>query len=90
MASPALGTTVTVRGTVSKIDGRDFLLDTGPRQIRVATDMMSYNPLDDEGYQKIDVGDRVRVTVAMDYEFWDGRELTADAVITLKNRVMDR
>ena len=90
LSTPLTASSVTVQGTVTSIDGRDFMMDAGLHDIRVATDMMSYNPLDDEGLQKIDVGDRVSVSGTVDYEFWDGRELTADVVITLDDRKNDR
>ena len=48
---------------------------------------MGYNPLDDQGYQQIEKGDYVSVTGDMDYEFWDGRELTADTVVTLDDNM---
>jgi hypothetical protein len=44
---------------------------------------MPYNPLDDEGYQKVDVGDRVSVTGTMDYDLFEGRELVADSLVIL-------
>ena len=47
---------------------------------------MLYNPLDDEGYQKIDVGDRVKVTGNIDNDLFEGKELMADSVIKLNRR----
>jgi len=72
-----------MRGTVTSINGREFTIDTRPRQLTVDTIMMSYNPLDDIGYPRIDVGDYVSVTGEMDYDTWTGRELTADSVAVL-------
>lgn len=77
-----IGETV-VRGTVTSKSGREFTIDTGLRKLTVDTIVMGYNPLDDMGYQKIDVGDYVSVTGNMDLDFWGNRELTADSVITL-------
>lgn len=74
---------MTMRGTVTSIDGREFTIDTGPRQLTVDTIMMDYNPLDDLGYPDVDVGDYVSVTGEMDYDTWTGRELTADTVAVL-------
>ena len=73
----------TVRGTVTSINGRQFTIDTGPRKLTVDTISMIYNPLDDKGYQKITKGDYVKVSGNMDYDFWEGRELMADTVVTL-------
>ena len=44
---------------------------------------MAYNPLDDKGYQKIEVGDIVRATGKIDESFFEGRELMAESVVKL-------
>ncbi|MGM0425832.1 MAG: hypothetical protein ACQEQ7_01190 [Thermodesulfobacteriota bacterium] len=46
---------------------------------------MAYNPLDKKAYQTLDKGDYVSVTGDMEDDFWEGRELMADTVITLEN-----
>ncbi len=46
---------------------------------------MSYNPLDDDGYQKIDVGDRVSVTGEIDKDLFESHKLDADSFVTLSN-----
>lgn len=76
---------VQLTGKVTKVDGREFTIDTGDRSMRVDTIMMSYNPMDDEGYQKIEVGDKVSVTGDIDVNTWDKRELTAETIVTLKD-----
>lgn len=72
-----------VYGTVTDVDEHEFTVDSGLRELRVDVEEMAYNPLDDEGYQKIRVGDRVKVTGNIDTDFFEGRELMADAVIKL-------
>lgn len=42
-----------------------------------------YNPLDSEGFQQIQVGDRVSVGGTIDYDFLEGRELVASSIVTL-------
>lgn len=74
-----------VYGTVTKVDSEAFTVDAGVRELRVAVDDMPYNPLDDEGYQKIGVGDRVKVTGDLDIGFFEGRHLEADTIIKLRN-----
>ncbi|MFW5740211.1 MAG: NirD/YgiW/YdeI family stress tolerance protein [Myxococcota bacterium] len=74
---------MTVSGTVKKVEGRDLVLDTEPGELRVDTASLAYNPLDDEGYQQIDVGDRVRVSGRIDSGLFDGRELSADWIVSL-------
>ena len=83
VAAPIVVGQVTVRGTVAEVDGREFTIDTGARELTVDTIALGYNPLDDKGFQQIDVGDYVSVTGTMDNDLWEGRELTADYVVTL-------
>lgn len=82
--SPIVLSTITYYGTVSAVDpgDRSFVIDTGVRKLTVDTNPMYYNPLDDVGYQRIEVGDRVSVSGKIDYNFFTGRELKADSVIT--------
>jgi uncharacterized protein YdeI (BOF family) len=74
-----------VRGTVSQVNDREFVLDTGPRLLRVDVGDMGFDPLDDEGYLKIDVGDRVKVIGQIDTGLFMNRELDADTVIELRD-----
>jgi len=74
----------TVLGRVTSVSGREFTIDTGPRKLTVDTIMMNYNPMDDTGFQKIEVGDYVSATGSMDYDAWEEKELMADYVITLE------
>lgn len=76
---------MTLRGTVTDVSGREFWIDTGPRQISVDTVSMNYNPLDEYGYPVIDEGDYVSVTGEMDYNTWDERELSADTIVVLED-----
>ena len=61
------------------------MLDTGLRSVTVDASNLPTNPLDDEGYQRIQVGDRVRVFGSMDYDFFTGRTFNADLVTTVKS-----
>ncbi len=70
-------------GYVTSVDGREFTMDTGLRSITVDTSSMVYNPMDKRGYQRIDVGDRVRVTGEMDYDLFEGRQIMANYITTL-------
>jgi uncharacterized protein YdeI (BOF family) len=84
LTTPITLSQTTVQGTITSVAGEEFTVDTGMRQLTVEIDEMLYNPLDDEGYQKLEVGDRVSVTGEMDNDFFEGRELVADAVVTLE------
>jgi len=75
-----------IQGTITRIDDpEEFVLASGTREVRVETDAMPYNPLDDEGYQRLKVGDRVSVSGQMDVDFLEGREFVAESIITLSN-----
>ena len=82
-SSPVLPGQVTIQGTVTAVNDEEFTVNSAARSIDVNTDELAYNPLDEEGYQKIDTGDQVRVTGRMDEELFDNDELNAHNVITL-------
>lgn len=72
-----------IEGTVTNVYDEEFTLDSGVMEITVEVEEMLYNPLDDEGYQKIQVGDRVLVFGEIDQDLFEGTEIVADSVITL-------
>jgi uncharacterized protein YdeI (BOF family) len=74
-----------LQGTITDVDDDEFTIDTGARSMRVEVEEMPYNPLDDEGYQRIELGDRVSVTGEIDDDLFEGRELVADSVVTLED-----
>jgi uncharacterized protein YdeI (BOF family) len=80
---PEDGEWVQLSGTVKNIDDREFTLAMGLTDMTVDTDEMSYNPLDDEGYQQIDEGDRVSVWGHIDHDLFESRELKAETLVTL-------
>jgi uncharacterized protein YdeI (BOF family) len=81
--SPVVVSRTVVQGTVTEVNDEEFVLNTGVRAITVEVEEMPYNPLDDVGYQKVDVGDRVSVTGTMDYDLFEGRELVADSLVII-------
>lgn len=83
--APFVDSVVTLEGTVTSIDDDEFTLNTGLRAIVVETEDMRYNPLDEDGYQRIHVGDRVRVVGEVDYDLFEGREVEATTITTLRN-----
>lgn len=80
---PVVVAETVVQGTVTDVNTSEFTVDAGLHNMRVDVSDMPYNPLDDEGYQKIDVGDRVRVSGDIDSDLFEGRELVADTLIKL-------
>ncbi len=77
-------TRVSVSGTVEKIAAREFMMDVGPYMVVVDTEDLGYNPLDDNGFQRLRVGDQVHVSGLLDTGFFDDREIDADLVLTLQ------
>lgn len=82
--SPSVTDTV-VQGTITSVDanGEQFTLDSGLQELTVEVDELTYNPLDNEGFQQLDVGDRVSVQGSIDHDFFEGRVFEANYVTTL-------
>jgi uncharacterized protein YdeI (BOF family) len=78
---------VAVHGLVTEVNGDEFTIDNGLRSVRVDVGDMSYDPLDDQGYQKVEVGDVVRAVGRVDDGFFEGRELMASSVTTLVEEI---
>jgi uncharacterized protein YdeI (BOF family) len=80
---PVQASRTVLQGTVTDVGDDEFKLRTGSKQITVQVEEMPYDPLDEEGYQKIEVGDYVSVAGELDYGLFERRELTAHTVTTL-------
>jgi uncharacterized protein YdeI (BOF family) len=87
---PAAISSTVVQGTVTSVDDSEFKIDAGASDIQVDVKDMAYDPLDDKGYQKIEVGDRVKVTGDVEGAFLEGYELVADSVVKLDQRDGER
>ena len=72
-----------IRGTVSSVGDDEFTIDRGTRQVTVDVGDLADNPLDDEGYQRVEIGDYVSVRGEVDYDLFEGSELEATSVVTL-------
>ncbi|MDX1644970.1 MAG: hypothetical protein R3244_11495 [Thermoanaerobaculia bacterium] len=83
VTTPIVVSETVVQGTVTDVRITEFTIDTGLRELTVEVDEMPYDPLDDEGYQKIEVGDRVSVRGDMDVDLFEGRVLEANSIVTL-------
>jgi len=79
-----VGNTV-LQGTVTSASDEEFVLSEGGSAIRVEVEEMPYNPLDDEGYQRIEVGDVVSVTGEVDVDLFEGGEFVAESIIELRD-----
>jgi len=74
---------IVLTGTVTGVDGSEFTIDSGDQKMTVDTASMPYDPMDGEGYQKIEKGDQVTVTGDMETDTLEAAELMADSVVTL-------
>jgi uncharacterized protein YdeI (BOF family) len=83
--TPAEPGQVTLQGTVTETHNDGFVLNEGLQSVSVGVDEMAYNPMDNEGYLKVEKGDKVRVTGIMDNELMDDEFIDARALITLAN-----
>ena len=88
LSTPVILADVEIRGKVTGIEGDDFVIDNGDRQVRVDTSLLSYDPLDAPGFQQVDVGDRVLVNGSIDKDFFGNRRLVADHIVTLNDQSM--
>lgn len=78
------GDWISVTGEVESVDGRTFTLETGVADYVIDTDQMSYNPLDGEGAEQIEVGERVVVSGEFDtFNLYGDEDIEAEAVTTL-------
>lgn len=77
---------LSLTGTVGDIDDREFTLIMETGSIVIDTDEMDYNPLDDEGYQRLKVGDKVYVSGEMDRDFFEDKEIDAEQIVTLHKK----
>lgn len=76
---------VVLQGTVTEVDESEFTLDTGDRRIEVETSEMDNDPLEDDEQARVFVGDRVSVRGELEMDFFEGRELEAESVVTLRS-----
>lgn len=79
-----------IRGTVKDVDESDdsFTLRVGEREVTIETDRLDYDPLDDEGYQRIEPGDFVAVHTRLESGFFEGHEIMADDITVLYDETL--
>lgn len=78
---------LTYVGTVQSVSSAtdSFTIGTDGQEVTVFTAKLPYNPLDDEGFQQIEPGDRVSVNGQVSADFFGDADLFADSVVTLSN-----
>lgn len=86
LTTPVEPSAIAVHGTVTRIEGDDIIVavDSGVREIRVTTHELGYDPFDDEGYQKVGIGDRVIASGTVDHSFFNEGHLVAGKLVSLE------
>lgn len=76
---------ITIRGAVTEVrpEEDEFTLDTGFVEADIKTQELLYDPFKGGAFRKIEVGDRTSVTGEVTADWFDERELTAEAIVTL-------
>lgn len=75
-----------VQGKVVNVSENEFTLEAGDNDLKIDVNDLPDNPLDDEGYQKLETGDIVSVTGQVEGGFLTRRELIADSVVKLHDK----
>jgi len=83
LSIPPEGTWMSVTGTVQKINGREFMLDTGKGTLKIDTLTMEFDPLDDVGTPQIETGDSVTISGRLDQDVFEKKEIQAKSIIKL-------
>ena len=78
------GDWISLTGEVTSVDGEILKLDTGVGEYVIDAVQMAYNPLDSEGAEQIEVGERVVVSGEFDtFDLYGDEDIEAEAVTTL-------
>lgn len=78
------GESVSLTGKIAAINGDELTLDAGLLNYTVDVGSLDYDPLDNEGAQRLSVGDRISVFGRMDgADLFDNREIDARSVTEL-------
>lgn len=86
LVAPVALAATSVRGTVQAVgDDRLTIRTAAGRPLTLDTSPLSYDPLDDEGYPRIDVGDRVRATGVMSQDFFTGPALHVQTLTMVRD-----
>ncbi len=82
---PMTPDTVTLVGNVTDTNGftNNVSIVIGSNEIDVDVSELGYDPLDDEGWLKIDEGDRIQISGTLDDGFLTDYELVADTLTKL-------
>ncbi|MBC53468.1 MAG: hypothetical protein CMQ34_06475 [Gammaproteobacteria bacterium] len=87
VVGPVVVGDATLQGTITAVEPleEELVLDTGDNLMIVEVDDMGYDPLDNEGYLQLDVGDEVTVSGTMTPEMFENHLFEAEYIVTLNN-----
>lgn len=83
VTTPIVVSATVVQGEVTEVGDDKFTVDAGGSRIQVDVSELPVNPLDEEGYQKIDVGDWVSVSGKMEDRLFASHQLVVSSVVSL-------
>lgn len=83
--TPIVLTEMTLIGRVESVNELTdtFTVDAGAMEVEVDTSPMVYDPLDEAGFQQIEVGDRVSVEGDIDETLFGDQQVRAETIVTL-------
>lgn len=73
-----------ITGKVTSVRKGELTIDSGDRKLTVDTGQLEFNTLDDQGFRRIDIGDRVAVFGDLNQDLFEEREICAEALIKLQ------
>lgn len=77
------GTFLSTRGEVTEVSDKGITVESQGGSIKVDLSELAYDPLDAEGVQRIEKGDRVYVFGDIDENFFQNQTMSAESLITL-------
>lgn len=78
---------IAITGTITEVDGNNFVLDVGKRAMAVDTGELPYNPMDAVGVQQLEEGSLVTVSGRPAGGSLDSRRLIAENIIVMRGPV---
>jgi len=74
-----------LQGIVTSVGPQQFTVARKGRRITVDVSQLDHDPLDDEGYQRVEIGDRVSVSGDMSFDILDGYMFVATSVVEISD-----
>ena len=87
VVGPVTAGNAVLQGTITAVEPleEEIIVNTGDRLMIVEVDDLSYDPLDNEGYLQLDVGDEISVNGTMTDAMFEDHLFEAEYIVTLNN-----